>query len=71
MSKLLADEKVAALVTKETAKASKAETKRVLEVLKSHKDESKTIENKQVKQAVAEMLKRIEAAIKAKETTTA
>lgn len=65
MSKLLEDEKVAALVEKETAKAEKAETKRILGLIKDAVAVNKETEDKTVKKAVAEVLKDLVAEIKA------
>ena len=64
MSKLLEDPKVAALVEKTEKNAVKAETKRVLEVVKSATEANKETEDKAVKKAVAEVLKGIVAGIK-------
>lgn len=60
MSKLLQDEKVAALVEKEVAKAVKAETKRVLTVVK----EAELPEDKAAAKAAKEVIKGIIAGIK-------
>lgn len=60
MSKLLQDEKVAALVEKEVAKAVKAETKRVLTVIK----EAELPEDKAAAKAAKEAIKSIQAGIK-------
>lgn len=65
MSKLLNDEKVVALVTKSSAAAAKAETKRVLAIVKDHGTAAKDLEDKAAKKAVAEALKNIVADIKA------
>lgn len=72
MSKLLQDEKVAALVEKEVAKAVKAETKRVLTVIKEAElPEDKTAakstelpEDKAAAKAAKEAIKSIQAGIK-------
>lgn len=61
---ILKDEKVVAAITKESAKAVKAETKRVLEALKGAKESAKAIEDKAVKKMVAELLKNLETEIK-------
>lgn len=53
MSKLLQDEKVAALVEKEVTKAVKAETKRVLAVIK----EAELPEDKAAAKAAKEVIK--------------
>lgn len=60
MSKLLQDEKVAALVEKEVTKAVKAETKRVLAVIK----EAELPEDKAAAKAAKEVIKGIVAGIK-------
>ena len=62
---ILKDEKVVAAMEKEAAKAVKAETKRVLEVLKTAKASAKDIEDKAAKKLVADVLKQVEAEIKA------
>ena len=64
MSKLLEDEKVAALVEKEVAKAVKTETKRVLDVVKTQLDANKETEDKAVKKIVDGVLKAVVADIK-------
>ena len=64
MSKLLEDPKVTALVEKTEKIATKAETKRVLEVVKAATEANKETEDKAVKKAVAEVLKGIVAGIK-------
>lgn len=65
MSKLLADPKVAALVEKTAKNATKAETKRILQIVKDCKEANKTEENKSTKRIVADLLKSLEAGIKA------
>lgn len=66
MSKLLEDEKVAALVEKEVAKGVKAETKRVLELVKNTATEVKEDGDldKGVKKGLAERFKDLTTAIK-------
>lgn len=62
---ILKDEKVVAAIAKESAKAAKAETKRVLEIIKTAKTSTKAIEDKAAKKLVADLLKAMEADIKA------
>lgn len=64
MSKLLEDPKVAALVAKHEAAATKAATKAAIEVVKAAIEDNKDVEDKVVKKAVAEVLKGIVASIK-------
>jgi hypothetical protein len=64
MSKLLEDPKVAALVEKTEKNATKAETKRVLSIIKDCKEANKVEENKATKKVVADLLKALEAGIK-------
>ena len=59
------DPKVAALVEKEVSKAVKAETKRVLDLIKSHGVLNKETEDKGVRNAVATVLKGLAVEIKA------
>lgn len=65
MSKLLEDPKVAALVEKQVAAAVKAETKRILELVKAGKAEFDEVEDKVMKKTVANFAKDLTAAIKA------
>lgn len=62
---ILKDEKVLAAIAKESAKAAKAETKRVLEIIKTAKAAAKDVENKESKKLVNDLLKALEADIKA------
>lgn len=65
MSKLLEDPKIAALVEKEVAKATKVERTRVLNIIKDAGAENKTNEDKAVKKVVDTTLKGLTASIKA------
>ena len=60
----LADEGVQAAVAKQVAAAVKAETKRVLEVVKAEAENNKETEDKAVKKAIAEALKSVVTGIK-------
>lgn len=60
----LADEGVQAAVEKQVAAAVKAETKRVLEVVKAEAENNKETEDKVVKKAIADALKSVVAGIK-------
>ena len=60
----LADEGVQAAVTKQVAVAVKAETKRVLEVVKAEAENNKETEDKAVKKAIGEALKSVVTGIK-------
>lgn len=60
----LADEGVQAAVEKQVAAAVKAETKRVLEVVKAEAENNKETEDKAVKKAIAEALKSVVTGIK-------
>lgn len=60
----LADEGVQAAVTKQVAVAVKAETKRVLEVVKAEAENNKETEDKAVKKAIADALKSVVTGIK-------
>lgn len=62
---ILKDEKVVAAIAKESAKAVKGETKRVLEIIKTAKAAAKDVENKESKKLVNDFLKALEADIKA------
>jgi len=62
---ILKDEKVVAAIAKESAKAVKGETKRILEAVKAAKDAAKAIENKDAKKVATDLLKALEADIKA------
>lgn len=64
MSKLLADPKVAALVEKAAKNATKAETKRVLQIVKEHADTNKEVEDKVAKKTVDLVLKSLVITIK-------
>lgn len=64
MSKLLEDPKVAVLVEKSVAAATKAETKRILSIVKDCAVSAKELEDKAAKKAVADALKAITADIK-------
>ena len=64
MSKLLEDPKVAALVEKMAVAATKAETKRILSIVKDGAASANNLEDKAAKKAVAEALKAITADIK-------
>lgn len=64
MSKLMDDPKVAALVEKQAAAAVKAETKRVLSIVKDATAGAKELEDKTAKTAVVEALKSVMADIK-------
>lgn len=57
MSKLLEDPKVQALVDKQVAKAKKEAVKAAIDVLKSAAEQNKGTDNREVKKAVAEVLK--------------
>lgn len=61
----LADEGVQAAIEKQVNAAVKAETKRVLEVVKAVADENKEQEDKVVKKITADVLKAVVAGIKA------
>lgn len=61
---ILKDEKVVAAIAKESTKAAKAETKRILDLLKGTKAQVKDIDNKEAKKLIAELLKGLEAEIK-------
>lgn len=69
MSKLLQDPKVAELVGKETAKATKAQTKRILAIVKDISTEqvgaAKEGGQKELAKALSQIAKDITAAIKA------
>lgn len=60
----LADEGVQAAVAKQVAAAVKAETKRVLEVVKAEAENNKETEDKAVKKAIGEALKSVVTGIK-------
>lgn len=60
----LADEGVQAAVEKQVAAAVKAETKRVLEVVKAEAENNKETEDKAVKKAIADALKSVVTGIK-------
>lgn len=60
----LADEGVQAAVAKQVAAAVKAETKRVLEVVKAEAENNKETEDKVVKKAIGEALKSVATGIK-------
>jgi len=60
----LADEGVQAAVEKQVTAAVKAETKRVLTIIKDCKEANKTEEVKATKAVVADLLKSLEAGIK-------
>ena len=60
----LADEGVQAAVAKQVGAAVKAETKRVLSIIKDCKEANKTEEVKATKAVVADLLKSLEAGIK-------
>lgn len=60
----LADEGVQAAVAKQVGAAVKAETKRVLEVVKAEAENNKETEDKGIKKAVGEALKSVAAGIK-------
>jgi hypothetical protein len=60
----LADEGVQAAVTKQVAVAVKAETKRVLEVVKAEAENNKETEDKAAKKAIADALKSVVTGIK-------
>lgn len=60
----LADEGVQAAVAKQVGAAVKAETKRVLEVVKAEAENNKETEDKSIKKAVGEALKSVVAGIK-------
>ena len=60
----LADEGVQAAVAKQVAVAVKAETKRVLEVVKAEAENNKETEDKAVKKAIGEALKSVVTGIK-------
>ena len=60
----LADEGVQAAVAKQVGAAVKAETKRVLEVVKAEAENNKETEDKAVKKAIGEALKSVVAGIK-------
>jgi len=65
MSKLLEDPKIAALVDKQVAKAVKAETARVLTIVKTEANCAKDIESKDVKKVVTTILRDIATHVKA------
>lgn len=60
----LADEGVQAAVAKQVGAAVKAETKRVLEVVKAEAENNKETEDKAVKKAIADALKSVVTGIK-------
>jgi hypothetical protein len=60
----LADEGVQAAIEKQVAAAVKAETKRVLEVVKAEAENNKETEDKAIKKAIAEALKSVVTGIK-------
>jgi hypothetical protein len=60
----LADKGVQAAVAKQVGAAVKAETKRVLEVVKAEAENNKETEDKAAKKAIAEALKSVVAGIK-------
>ncbi len=60
----LADEGVQAAIEKQVAAAVKAETKRVLEVVKAEAENNKETEDKVVKKAIADALKSVVTGIK-------
>ena len=60
----LADEGVQAAVAKQVGAAVKAETKRVLEVVKAEAENNKETEDKTVKKAIADALKSVATGIK-------
>ena len=60
----LADEGVQAAVAKQVGAAVKAETKRVLEVVKAEAENNKETEDKAVKKAIGEALKSVATGIK-------
>ncbi len=60
----LADEGMQAAIEKQVAAAVKAETKRVLEVVKAEAENNKETEDKAVKKAIAEALKSVVTGIK-------
>jgi len=60
----LADEGVQAAVAKQVAVAVKAETKRILEVVKAEAENNKETEDKAVKKAIGEALKSVATGIK-------
>jgi len=60
----LADEGVQAAVAKQVAVAVKAETKRILEVVKAEAEINKETEDKAVKKAIGEALKSVATGIK-------
>lgn len=62
---VLADEAVQAAIDKQINAAVKAETKRVLEIVKAVADENKEQEDKVVKKITADVLKSVTAGIKA------
>lgn len=61
----LADESVQTVVAKQVAAAVKAETKRILAVVKDEADNNKETEDKVAKKAVADVLKSVVLGIKA------
>lgn len=61
---VLADEGVQAAVAKQVGAAVKAETKRVLEVVKAEAENNKETEDKAVKKAIADALKSVVTGIK-------
>ena len=60
----LADEGVQAAVAKQVGAAVKAETKRVLEVVKAEAENNKETEDKVIKKAIGEALKSVVTGIK-------
>ena len=60
----LADEGVQAAVAKQVGAAVKAETKRVLEVVKAEVENNKETEDKAVNKAIADALKSVATGIK-------
>lgn len=60
----LADEGVQVAIEKQVAAAVKAETKRVLEVVKAEAENNKETEDKAVKKAIAEALKSVVIGVK-------
>lgn len=68
MSKLLEDPKVAALVEKSVAAATKAETKRVLEIVKTQSNLDENVatsaQQKETRKVVTQVFKQLTAAIK-------
>lgn len=70
MANLKDDPKVQSLLEKEAAKATKAETKRALTLIKERIDANKETEDKNVRAAVAGVLKSLAVSVRRPEAET-